>query len=293
MLTNCRAAFALALVSALASSGRAQTAPMMTAADAPAPALFSSSRTSIEASAADAPAPAAAITRGQPAPSGSYVGPMSRIAVGSYVSLLGIGGGVAVEVMRAINLRVSGNFFSYSLTGTDDGANYSGNLHMRSFQASADYFPFHGRNFHISPGLLFRNQNRVIASGGIGGGQSFTLNDVNYYSSTTDPVTGSGSVQFKSTAPMLTVGWGNWVSRREHKHFSFPFEIGFAHTGEASVALNLKGTVCNAPDDMYCDQIATDPSVQANIAGQIQKLQKDLQWIRFYPIVSGGVAFKF
>jgi hypothetical protein len=140
---------------------------------------------------------------------------------------------------------------------------------------------------------LFNNQNRVTAQGGVSGGQSFTLNDTNYYSSSIDPVTGNGSVHFNSVAPMFTAGWGNWISRREHKHLSFPFEMGFAYTGQATVNLNLKGTVCESPNNINCSQIATDPTVQANISGQIGKLNNDLHWIRFYPILSGGVVYKF
>ena len=292
-----RAGFALALLTILAPCGLAQTtaSPSLTAENATAPILFSSSRSGINPL-SDAPiagsAGAAAITRGQPAPAGIGMGPFSRIAIGGYTSPLGVGVGIATPVTHSTNVRLGWNFFNYSLTGTDDGANYSGHLHFRSLQASFDWFPFHG-NFHVSPGLLFNNQNRVTAQGGVAGGQSFTLNDTNYYSSTTDPVTGTGSVHFNSAAPMFTVGWGNWVSRREHKHLSFPFEVGFAYTGDATVQLNLQGTVCNTPQNVNCGQIATDPSVQANISGQIRKLQNDLQWIRFYPILSGGVVYKF
>lgn len=299
MRISMRAVCTLPLFAAMLPSAFAQAGtPTLSAENAPVPALFSSSRSTMisdfDAPAAPAaPASSAAITRGTPAPSGSYQGPLSRIGVGSYVSPLGLGGGVAIKLMRPFNLRVAGNFFSYSLTGTDDGANYAGNLHLRSYQASLDWFPFHGRSFHVSPGLVFHNQNHVTATGGISGGNSFTLNDVNYYSSNADPVTGSGSVAFKSMAPMFTAGWGNWVSRREHKHISFPFEAGFAHTGDATIKLNLHGSVCADSGSLYCEQIATDPSVQANIAGQVAKLQKDLQWIRFYPIISTGVAFKF
>jgi hypothetical protein len=92
---------------------------------------------------------------------------------------------------------------------------------------------------------------------------------------------------------MFTVGWGNWISRREHKHLSFPFEMGFAYTGQSKVNLNLKGSVCDTSSDGNCSEIATDPMVQANIAGQIKKLNSDLDWIRFYPILSGGVVYKF
>jgi hypothetical protein len=300
-----RVAIVLALLAPLAPPGHAQvTSSSNTAAGAAGPhvvpAVFSSSLNGVsalasgmDASAPDgAPAAGGGVSRNQPAPAGVGMGPFSRIAIGVYTSPLGVGVGIATPVTHSTNVRLGWNFFNYSLSGTDDGANYDGHLHFRSLQASFDWFPFHG-SFHVSPGLLFNNQNRVTATGGVEGGQSFTLNDTNYYSDSADPVTGNGSVHFNSAAPMLTVGWGNWISRREHKHLSFPFEVGFAYTGQATVDLNLKGSVCQLPHDVNCDEIATDPSVQANINGQITKLNNDLSWIRFYPIVSGGVVYKF
>jgi hypothetical protein len=228
-----------------------------------------------------------------PAAIGGGIRPFSKVAIGATVSPLGIGVGAATSITRSINLRAGWNVFSYSLTGSTDGANYSGKLNLHSFQASADWFPWWHKSFHISPGLLFNNQNRVRATGGVSGGESFTLNSVNYYSDPADPVSGSGSVTFRTAAPMLTVGWGNWIPRRERKHFSFPFDIGFAYTGDPSIKLNLAGSVCQNPGGINCSTIATDPSVQANIQGQIRKLQNDLDLVRFYPIVSGGVVYKF
>jgi hypothetical protein len=298
-----RAALALALAVNFVPSGNAQThdpSPITDEGASP-PALFSSSRSSVDSvieplTVVDAPSAAppgeGAVTRGQIAPAGAGWPLLSRLALGAYTTPLGVGVGVAAGLTHSTNLRFGWNFFNYNLTGTDDGATYAGHLHFRSLQASLDWFPFHG-TFHVSPGLLFNNQNRVTASGGIAGGQSFTLNDTNYYSSQTDPVSGNGSVRFNSVAPLFTAGWGNWVSRREHKHLAFPFEAGFAYTGDASVRLNLQGTVCNTPYNVNCSQIATDPSVQANISGQIRKLQNDLEWIRFYPIISAGVTYKF
>lgn len=298
MPTHVRTALALCLLTVLVPGAQAQTTakPDLRAENAPVPAIFSSSRTALDMVANNDASPGGsaggAITRGQPAPASTWMNPLHRFALGSYTSPLGVGVGVAAAVTRSTNVRLGWNFFNYSLTGTDDGATYAGHLHFRSLQASLDWFPFRG-GFHISPGVLFNNQNRVTAQGGIAGGNSFTLNDVNYYSSNTDPVTGAGSIHFNSAAPMFTVGWGNWISRREQKHLSFPFELGFAYTGDAAVKLNLQGSVCNAPDNVNCGQIATDPSVQANITGQIRKLENDLQWIRFYPILSGGVVYKF
>ncbi|MFT4111660.1 hypothetical protein [Silvibacterium sp.] len=286
---------ALAAASCLlaASFASAQVSqPVLTAMNAN-PEVYSSSRTGLDFAMAS-PAASAAITRSTPAPAATLTaGPLARLGVGSYVSPLGIGAGVAYEITRSFNVRVGTNFFSYDFTGTDTGTQYDAHLHLRSYQATADWFPFRGKSFHISGGLLFDNQNHATGTGGVGAGQSFTLNDTTYYGSYSDPVVGSGAVTFNKTAPMVTFGWGNWVSRRERRHITFPFEAGFAYTGTGKVDLNLTGSVCEDAQGKNCSTIANDPSVQANIQGQIQKLDKDLEIIRFYPIISSGVALRF
>jgi hypothetical protein len=295
MFRSFRVAIGVVVLAQLVPFSQGQSIPASHSASNATPEVYSSSLAGIDSFASAVPAgEGGAVSRNLPAPAATTtLGPLSRVAIGGYTSPLGVGVGIATPISQSTNVRLGWNFFNYSLTGTDDGASYAGHLHFRSLQASFDWFPFHGKNFHVSPGVLFNNQNRVTATGGVAGGQSFTLNDTNYYSDSADPVTGNGSVHFNSAAPLLTVGWGNWISRREHKHLSFPFEVGFAYTGQATVDLNLKGSVCQLPHDVNCSEIATDPTVQANVNGQIGKLNKDLDWIRFYPIISGGVVYKF
>jgi hypothetical protein len=212
--------------------------------------------------------------------------------VGAYVSPLGIGLGAATSISRSLNLRAAGNFFGYNLSGVTSGVTYHGSLSFRSVQASVDWFPWH-RNFHLSPGVLFYNQNSATVHGGISAGQSFTVNNATYYSAASDPVTLYGHVAFRRTSPMFTAGWGNWLPRSREKHFSFPFEIGFAYIGDPPLTLTFTGTVCDTPAQVNCRSINSDPTVQQNIDAQRKKYQNNLDYLRFYPILSAGVTYKF
>ncbi|MBV8436444.1 MAG: hypothetical protein JOY95_02910 [Silvibacterium sp.] len=213
-------------------------------------------------------------------------------SVGAFVSPLGLGIGAATTVSRSLNLRAAGNFFGYSLSGINSGVKYQGSLGFQSVQTSVDWFPWH-RSFHVSPGVLFYNQNHITVHGGVAAGQSFTVNGANYYSAAADPVTLYGSVAFRRTSPMLTAGWGNWLPRGREKHFSFPFEVGFAYVGDPPLTLNFTGVVCDTPAQVNCRSIDSDPTVQQNIDAQRKKYQNDLAYVRFYPILSSGVAYKF
>jgi hypothetical protein len=216
--------------------------------------------------------------------------PFAGFALGVKVGLLGIGVQAATPLSHRLNLSGGVNFFRYTDNLTSDGIPYDASLKFQSVEAAVDWFPF-VHSFHISPGVLLYNGNEISATASVPGGTTFTLNSVTYMSSTTDPVTGSGSIQFNKSAPKVTVGFGNMIPRNNH-HFSMPVELGFAYVGDPKVALNLSGTVCD-PSGENCQTIASSTTVQANIAAQQLKIENDAKPARFYPIFSLGLAYSF
>jgi hypothetical protein len=257
--------------------------------------LDSSSRDWLDAASAAAPegSPAGgAVVSQRPAytVTGSWF--FRQFGAGAFVSPLGIGVGAATSLTRSVNLRVAGNFFNYNATGTTDGVSYKGALNFRSVQASFDWFPWH-KSFHLSPGVLFYDQNQIAANGGVPAGDSFSVKGAPYYSGAADPVNLYAHVAFRHTAPMLTVGWSNWLPREREKHLSIPIDIGFAYTDEPPLVLTFAGVVCDSPHNGNCRSIDSDPTVQQNIDAQRTKYQNDLDYIRFYPVISTGVTYKF
>lgn len=214
----------------------------------------------------------------------------SRIAigVGVKVSTLGIGGEAALPLGHRSNVRVGFNLFNYSHTFDKDGVTYKGTLNLRSAQATYDFFPIGG--FHISPGVLLYNGNNLTANASVPGGQTFTLNNVNYLSDAADPVAGTGKLSLSKAAPMVLVGLGNLVPRSHH--FSTTFEVGAAYQGPPRVLLNLTGSVCDSTGT-FCRSISSDPTVQSNIAAEQSKLDKKASPFRFYPVISFGIGYKF
>lgn len=226
---------------------------------------------------------------GATAPSAEYTGPFSRFALGAKVGVLGVGFQAATPLTSRLNLSGGANFFSYNDNLTIDGLHYKANLHLRSAEASLDWFAWRG--FHISPGALLFNGNQITGNANVPGGQYFSLDNVNYQSSPSDPVSGTGSLKFNKAAPKLTVGFGNMLPRNG-RHFSVPVELGFAYQGDPKVALNLKGTACDANGSGFCQSVSS-PEIQANLAAQVQKLHNDVSPARFMPIVSIGFAANF
>jgi hypothetical protein len=238
-----------------------------------------------EANADASPLPAAAPN---PAPL-SPEGPR-RIGVGAKISLLGIGGEAAVLVSKRINVRGGFNFFNYSRGFTKDGIDYGAELAFRSGEAHLDLFPFAG-SLHLSPGLLFYNDNHIAATAAVGANQQFTLGGVSYTSSAANPVNGTARVGFNKVAPTFLIGFGNLIPRNRRR-FSFTTEIGVAYTGAPKASLNLQGIACTNPV-VICVNAGTDPTVQANVQSEVAKVNKDMSAFKIYPLASFGFGVNF
>lgn len=225
----------------------------------------------------------------QPVPESWF---LKRYGFGMDVGLLGIGGEAAVSLTDSLNLRTGARYFSFSTSQTANDIPFTATARLQSEHAMLDWHPFHN-GFRVSPGLLFGNSTRAFGSTTITAGSSFTLNHVTYYSSAASPVSASGAVLFAHTAPMFTLGWGNLIRGIQDGHLTFPFELGFAYMGDPKTELNFEGVACTDEAQQDCTNIADDPSIQANIAAEHTKLQSSANWLRFYPILNGGIAFRF
>jgi hypothetical protein len=213
----------------------------------------------------------------------------SKVGIGLKVSPLGAGIEAAVPLAAKFNVRGGVNVFQYNRNFVNDGIHYSGQLHFRSAEAHLDWFPIGG--FHVSPGVLFYNGNRLTANAAVPGGQIFTLSGTQYQSDPANPVGGNGKLDFVKISPSIMVGLGNLVPRNG-RHYSFLFEVGGAYQGSARVALNLTGNVCDPTTGLICIP-TSDPTVQANIQAQQHKIQNDVNPYRFFPVISMGVGFNF
>lgn len=225
--------------------------------------------------------------------------PFSRVGIGVGVSLMGVNMSAATNLNRYINVRGTGNFFNYNVDNiSTNGFNVGAKLNFATAGASVDLYPFPNHGFRLSPGVMLYNQNEITASGTVERGTDITLNDQDYYSSNTDPMTVNAKLGLNTNkkAFTMTTGWGNMISRKGG-HFSFPFEIGAVFTGVPTINMSLTGSACTDPGQTQCAalnssaEIASD--VQTNLNAQIAKWKSDLDPLKVYPIFSFGMAYNF
>jgi hypothetical protein len=229
--------------------------------------------------------------------------PLSRVGFEAGISALGIKFEGATNISSHFNVRAGYNFFNYSMNYTSDGITANGALNLSSAGVMLDVYPFHN-SFHISPGVLVMNNNKITATVDVPAGSSFTVNDQTYYSANPNaatgatPVVGNGLLGLNTNKPAFTLkgGWGN-IARR-HGHWSVPFEAGVAFIGDPKVKVSFGGWACLDQAQTQCSDLSdpTNPiaiQVQSNLNAQVAKWTNDIDLLRFYPIGSVGLAYSF
>lgn len=214
---------------------------------------------------------------------------VSRVGVGIRLSTLGAGAEVGVALAEKLNVRGGFNIFQYSRGFDHDGITYKGQLNLRSGEAHLDWYPL-GHTFHLSPGLLVYNGNGATATANVPGGSAFTLGGTTYTSDPTNPIMGTGKLDFVKAAPTAMFGFGNLVP--QNRHFTYNFELGAVFQGSARTKLNLTGNACDSTG-LNCVNAATNPTVQQNVVAEQTKINNKLSPFKYYPVISFGFGYRF
>ena len=219
--------------------------------------------------------------------------PFSALGFAARVGFAGTGFDVATPLATRFNLRAGTDSFSYATSFQEEGANVGVNLHLRSSHAALDWFPFGGR-FRLSPQLVVGNNNRILATAIIPSGSTVTLNGQDYISSYSDPLRGSGRIDFRKVSPGLSLGFGDIIPRTR-SHFSVPVELGFYYAGQPSLKVAFTGSACdpNYPPSVGCESVDQDPSFQQNLAAFKVRNNHNLSYASFFPIFSLGFGYRF
>lgn len=218
---------------------------------------------------------------------------LPRFGIGVNAGTLGAGIQAATAVTRKSNVRAGFSYFSYtgSTSSNSNGINFNGTLKLESAEVLYDQYLFGG--FHISPGVALYYGNQATGTATMSPGQSFTLNSVQYYSSASNPVTGTGSLTSDKVAPELLFGFGNLLPRSS-RHFSINFDMGVMFTQKTAIGLNLAGNACTNGSTGNCLPIATTPTIQSNLQAEQTKVNNTAgEYLKYWPVIRLGFGYKF
>ncbi len=220
----------------------------------------------------------------------SHTRPFSTLAIGVNLGTAGIGVEVATPLNTRLNLRGGAGFFSYTTSFVVDTVPIDGTLHIGNAHAVVDWFLF-GNSFHLSPGITLYNNTNYNALIHVPANEVITLNDQDYTSDPLDPIRGTAYMKFGGkVAPRLTAGFGNMIPHKD-KNWTFPFELGFDYRSRPTAIFSLIGSSCDSTGD--CEPIQNQPDTQTNIQEQQNEIVNELAPLRFFPILSFGVGYKF
>lgn len=206
------------------------------------------------------------------------------LAVGVGAGTNGIGLQFHAGVSETLNLRLGLHHFSGSLdvdaedsNGVpDDELRYSGDLELNNLSLLADWYPT-GGSFHVSAGAVLNNNDLKVdarcnnPSGCEVGGSNFSRTEIGTI--TTD-------IDVDNFGPYVGIGWGNPVGGETGLHWSF--ELGVIYQGEPSVTMTSDGT---------CGGFVA--LCRSALDNEEEELEDDLSDLRFYPVVSLGLSYRF
>lgn len=205
------------------------------------------------------------------------------------VSSLGLGFQAARPLPRRSDIRGGFNFYTYNTSISEDGAIYETDVRLRSVNVQFDKYLLGG--FFASGGALVWNGNNGKAIVSVPGGQSFSLGNIKYISDAASPVHGDSELTVQKFAPLLSLGFGNLTKKGR---FAYTVEAGVAFHGTPTATLSLAGNACTSTVlGTFCQNIATSPAVQNDVAAQRQKINDDISNLKYYPILQLSLGYKF
>jgi hypothetical protein len=191
--------------------------------------------------------------------------------VDARISTLGLGVDVGTHVNSNWDVRLLANGFDYNANRSVDQINYRGKLKMASFGVQTDWHPIAGGPLYLTGGL-YANGNKINATATPTA--TTTIGSVPFTPAQIGTLAAHG--KFGGTAPYLGIG-GRWGTGP----VDFTLEAGAYFQGKARVTLTNNGAYAN------------DPTFQAQLAVEQQKLQHNLNDFSTYPVVALGVGYHF
>lgn len=178
----------------------------------------------------------------------------------------GFGGGAVVSVLRTLNVRAEGSYFSYSRDDLELDGDYSvaiaadGRLMLGSL--IADWHPT-GGGFRISAGAVY---NGSEGNGTIVPLEPVTVNSRTYTIEEVGTLTANVRPSL-TLAPYGGIGFGNAVSRR----LGLLVDLGAIYLGSPDVELITTGMLTPT-------------------ASESEQIEENMNWVQVYPIFSLGLS---
>jgi len=196
----------------------------------------------------------------------------------------GVGVDFTLGVSEKVNVRLSGNYFSYTYDDfefddddevekeIDDVVDTAeATLDLMSLGALLDWHPW-GGGFRLSAGAFYNGNELSL---GVTAGDTIEIDGEDYEVQRLD-----GQIEFNAFAPYAGLGWGNAAQADTRWHFAF--DLGVMLQGSADIS--IKAT-------------ATDPTLQGQLNtaldNEVEDLEEDVEDFTLFPVLTLGLSYTF
>ncbi len=197
----------------------------------------------------------------------------SDVSVAVRFGTLGLGLEVGKLLTNHVSARIGANYLSFNTSRTTKGIDYTVAAKLQAVTGLLDLYPASRGSFHFTAGVI-TDPLKVTATG-VPNGSTFTINGHSYTAAQVGTLT--GAFKFPSARPYLGLGFG--TPARRGGAFGFFFDLG-AGLGKPDVTLNATGATAGS-------------ALDADLQAQIATTRTDVAKLKFYPVLSFGLAVRF
>lgn len=198
----------------------------------------------------------------------------SSVFAGLGVSTLGVGVNAGYKVNNLFKVRAVGNYFKLNKTINDDDLTYKGKLRMFTIGALGDWHCL-GNGFRVTGGLMY-NGNQLNLN--VTPSSSHSYNGVTYTPQQIGTV--KGTLKFRRVAPYLGIGFDS--GHESNSGFSFNADLGVLFQG------NVRGKI-----NSISGLAANDATTIENVKNDVVKAANKKKIIKYLPVISIGISYKF
>lgn len=192
------------------------------------------------------------------------------VGIGVGVGSLGVGASVSLGVHEYANVRVGVNRLTYDFNLTVDEVDYDSELTLKSMAAILDWHPW-ASSFRLSVGL-------VSSSNALSGTASPSADTIEFNGtvfSLEDAGEVAYDVDFRPNTGYVGFGWGNAVRGTGLMFFS---DFGVLLHGPPKVDVTVQNPQAAG-------------LVQADIDAEVDEFEDEVAGLRYYPVVTLGLAY--
>ena len=192
-----------------------------------------------------------------------------RFALSGKAGTLGVGPELTTKLATDINVRVGFNTFDLDFDDEEiDDVKYDLGIDLSSVSALVDWHIFDDP-FRISGGFISMH-NKIDLDARLN--ESVEIGNTIYTPAQIGTL--NGSLDIDGLSPYVGIGWGNPFAG--NRRWGFTLDLGLAFTDSPDVKLSSTGIVTSA-----------------DLEKERRDIEDDLDSLRFYPVISLGLFFRF